>query len=89
MIYLSIQSASASIKENFEANGSLSDPKVSPELKYLLDCYAKMLGFSLSDAIEVVVGVSNGLKSSGVRICWSSDYKHMFSLFLFWFYTYN
>ncbi|KAJ0084133.1 hypothetical protein Patl1_30998 [Pistacia atlantica] len=65
MIYLSIQSASASIKGNFEANGSLSDPKVSPELKDLLECYAKMLGFSLSDAIEVVVGVSNGLKSSG------------------------
>ncbi|KAJ0020446.1 hypothetical protein Pint_32451 [Pistacia integerrima] len=65
MIYLSIQSASASIKDNFEVNDSLSDPKVSPELKYLLECYAKMLGFSLSDAIEVVVGVSNGLKSSG------------------------
>lgn len=83
MIYLSIHSASASIKENFQSNGSLSDPKVSGELKYLLDCYAKMLGFPLSDAIEVVVGVSSGLKSSGVRIYWSFDYKHMFSFFLF------
>ncbi|XP_008232050.1 PREDICTED: phagocyte signaling-impaired protein [Prunus mume] len=63
MIYLSIQSASASLKENLEVNGTRSDPKVPSELKLLLECYAKMLGFSLSDAIEVVFGVSSGLKS--------------------------
>lgn len=63
MIYLSIQSASASLKENLEVNGTRSDPKVPSELKLLLECYAKMLGFSLNDAIEVVLGVSSGLKS--------------------------
>lgn len=66
MIYLSIQSASASLKDNFEINGSVSDPKISSELKILLERYAKMLGFSLSDATEVVLGVSGGLKSSEV-----------------------
>lgn len=75
LIYLSIQTASASVKENFEVNGSICDPKVSSELKYLLDRYAKMLGFSLRDAIEVVSGVSSGLNSSEVSDCWLSDCK--------------
>lgn len=64
MIYLSIRSASASVKENIEANGSMCDPKFSSELKSLLEQYAKMLGFSLSDAIDAVTGVSSGVKSS-------------------------
>ncbi|KAF2290270.1 hypothetical protein GH714_006936 [Hevea brasiliensis] len=64
MIYLSIQSASVSLKENAEVNGSMSEPKISSELKFLLERYAKMLGSSLTDAIEVVMGVSTGLKSS-------------------------
>lgn len=64
LIYLSIQTVSACVRENFEVNGSICDPKVSSELKYLLDRYAKMLGFSLRDAIEVVSGVSSGLNSS-------------------------
>ncbi|KAA3489485.1 Phagocyte signaling-impaired [Gossypium australe] len=62
MIYLSIQSASVLYKDNSEINGSLADPKISTELKALLERYAKMLGFSLNDAIDVVVGVSRGLK---------------------------
>lgn len=66
MIYLSIQSASTSLKDNLEVNGSISDPKISTELKILLDRYAKMLGFSLSDAIEVVFGVAGGQESSEV-----------------------
>ncbi|KAH1066699.1 hypothetical protein J1N35_031686 [Gossypium stocksii] len=60
MIYLSIQSASVLYKDNSEINGS--DPKISTELKALLERYAKMLGFPLNDAIDVVVGVSRGLK---------------------------
>ncbi|KAB2081166.1 hypothetical protein ES319_A05G114100v1 [Gossypium barbadense] len=63
MIYLSIQSASVLYKDNSEINDSLADPKISTELKVLLERYAKMLGFSLNDAIDVVVGVSRGLKS--------------------------
>lgn len=69
MIYLSIQSASASIKENFELNGSLADSKVSSELKHLLDHQTKILGFSLSDATELVTAVSKGQKSLEVRVC--------------------
>ncbi|GLU02595.1 hypothetical protein SLE2022_198400 [Rubroshorea leprosula] len=64
MIYLSIQSASTSVKGNIKANGSISDPQISSELKSLLDRYAKMLGFSLSDAIDAVAGVSSGVMSS-------------------------
>ncbi|KAK6234557.1 hypothetical protein SCA6_009894 [Theobroma cacao] len=62
MIYLSIQSASVLHKDNSEINGSLADPKTSTELRTLLERYAKLLGFSLNDAIDVVVGVSRGLK---------------------------
>ncbi|KAJ8751296.1 hypothetical protein K2173_016478 [Erythroxylum novogranatense] len=64
LIYLSIQSASASVKENVEVNGSLSVPKITTELKFLLDRYAKILGSSFGDAVEVVKGISNGGKSA-------------------------
>ncbi|XP_023006933.1 N-terminal acetyltransferase B complex auxiliary subunit NAA25-like [Cucurbita maxima] len=63
MLYLSIQSVSTSTKENFEINGSLSDPKISSELKCLLESYAKMLGSTFENAVELVTGVSNGLSS--------------------------
>ncbi|KAK2982751.1 hypothetical protein RJ640_025167, partial [Escallonia rubra] len=66
MIYLSMQCASSSVKENVEANGSLYDPKVSFELKMLLECYAKILGFPFQDAVELVFGVLCGQKSSEV-----------------------
>lgn len=62
MLYLSIQSVSTSIKENFEIS-SLSDPKVSTELKVLLERYAKMLGSTFEDAVELVTRVANGLNS--------------------------
>ncbi|KAJ4839804.1 hypothetical protein Tsubulata_032010 [Turnera subulata] len=64
MIYLSIQSGSASLKENVEYNGSVSVPKISSELKFFLERYANVLGSSFSDAIEVIMGVYNGSKSS-------------------------
>lgn len=66
MIYLSIQCASASLKENIEANGSMYDPKITSELRFLLERYAKILGFPFNDAIEVLIGVSSGQKSSEV-----------------------
>ncbi|KAL1348752.1 hypothetical protein HN51_024889 [Arachis hypogaea] len=65
MIYLSIQCVSSSIKEHVEVNGSVS-PKISSEMKLLLDRYAKLLGFSLSDAIEVVMGFSSSESTSVV-----------------------
>lgn len=70
MLYLSIQSVSTSIKENFEIS-SLSDPKVSTELKVLLERYAKMLGSTFEDAVELVTRVANGLNSYKVCSCLS------------------
>ncbi|XP_057955764.1 N-terminal acetyltransferase B complex auxiliary subunit NAA25 isoform X2 [Malania oleifera] len=66
LIYLSIQCASTSLKENVEANGSASDPKIFLELKILLERYAKYFGLPFSDAVDLVVGVSTGSKSSEV-----------------------
>ncbi|GMJ08331.1 TRANSCURVATA 2, NatB auxiliary subunit [Hibiscus trionum] len=62
MIYLSIQSASVLYKDSNDTIGSLADPKSSLELKSLLERYATMLGFSLNDAVDVVMGVSGGIK---------------------------
>ncbi|XP_076930880.1 N-terminal acetyltransferase B complex auxiliary subunit NAA25-like [Bidens hawaiensis] len=61
MIYLSIQCASSSIKGNSNINGF--DSKDFSELKSLLESYAKILGFSLPDAVELVISVSNSQKS--------------------------
>ncbi|GFZ01554.1 tetratricopeptide repeat (TPR)-like superfamily protein [Actinidia rufa] len=63
MIYLSIECASTSLKENVETNGSVFDPKISLELKILLERYAKFLGFPFQDAIEVLFATSSGGKS--------------------------
>ncbi|KAL7173086.1 hypothetical protein ACSBR2_032536 [Camellia fascicularis] len=64
MIYLSIQCASSSLKENIETNGSVFDAKISLELKMLLERYAKFLGFPFQDAIEVLFAISCGRKST-------------------------
>lgn len=64
MIYLSVRCASLPLKDNIEANGSAFDPKISLELKILLERYAKFLGFSFQDAIEVLFAISSGRKSS-------------------------
>ncbi|XP_052190643.1 N-terminal acetyltransferase B complex auxiliary subunit NAA25 isoform X2 [Diospyros lotus] len=64
MIYLSIQCASSFVKENIETNGSAFNSKVSLELKILLERYAKFLGFSFQDAIEVLFAISSEKKSS-------------------------
>ncbi|KAI3819684.1 hypothetical protein L1987_13531 [Smallanthus sonchifolius] len=61
MIYLSIQCASSSIKGSSNINGL--DSKDSSELKYLLESYANLLGFPFTDAVELVLAVSNGQKS--------------------------
>ncbi|KAF1881581.1 hypothetical protein Lal_00021436 [Lupinus albus] len=63
MIYLSIQCASSSIKEHAKVNGSVT-PDVFSEMKLLLERYAQFLGYSLSDAIEVAMGLSSGGRSS-------------------------
>lgn len=73
MVYLSIQCASASFKENVEANGSLSKSEIPSELGFLLERYAKVLGYSLDDAIAMVATVSSGQKSFEVFGSKSSD----------------
>ncbi|KAK4407724.1 N-terminal acetyltransferase B complex auxiliary subunit NAA25 [Sesamum angolense] len=62
MIYLSIYSASESVKENLEANGALADSKLSLELKILLERHTKILDFPFQDAVELVFGFSSGQK---------------------------
>lgn len=75
LLYLSIQSVSTSIKENFEIDGSLSDLKISTELKLLLESYAKMLDSTFEDAVELVTAVSNGLSSYKVCSCLPLDMR--------------
>ncbi|CAI9776493.1 unnamed protein product [Fraxinus pennsylvanica] len=62
MIYLSIHSASVSVKENVEANRSFVNPSFSLELNILLERSAKILEFPFEDAVEIVLGVSSGRK---------------------------
>ena len=68
MIYLSIQCASSSLKENVETNGSVFDPNISLELKILLERYTKFLGFPFQNAVEMLFATSSGRKSSEVSI---------------------
>lgn len=64
MIFLSIQSASASVKKNVEVNGSVP-PKTS-ELKLLLERYAHLLDFTLSEAVDMIMGFPSSERSSAV-----------------------
>ncbi|XP_051143279.1 N-terminal acetyltransferase B complex auxiliary subunit NAA25 [Andrographis paniculata] len=64
MIYLSIHSASGSVKENIESNGSIINPKLSLELKILLERYAKILDYPFQDAVELVSGFSSGQETN-------------------------
>ncbi|KAL8516167.1 hypothetical protein ACS0TY_014729 [Phlomoides rotata] len=81
MIYLSISSAPASVKENIEANGSIADTKFSLDLKILLERYAKILEFPLHDAIELVFGVSSGKKPLEALSSETTDWMN-FTVFL-------
>lgn len=77
MIYLSIHCASVSVKENIEANGSIVDPKLSLELKILLERHAKILEFPFQDAVELVFGVSSGQRP--LEVC-SFSFNSCFQL---------
>lgn len=63
MIYLSVQCVSASIKDSVEVNGSVSDSSFSLEMKPLLEHHAKILGFSLDEAVKVIQDVAEGKTS--------------------------
>ncbi|EOA12899.1 hypothetical protein CARUB_v10025873mg [Capsella rubella] len=64
MIYLSIQCTPMALKESVETNGSGGDIKICGELKCLLEEYTKMLGCSLSDAVEMITEISQGARTS-------------------------
>ncbi|KAG7606541.1 Tetratricopeptide-like helical domain superfamily [Arabidopsis thaliana x Arabidopsis arenosa] len=64
MIYLSIQCTPTALKESVETNGSGGDIDVCEELKCLLEDYTKMLGCSLSDAVEMITEISQGARTS-------------------------
>lgn len=66
MISLSIQCSSTALKESVETNGSGGDLKTCEELKFLLEEYAKLLGCSLSDAVDMITEISQGARSSEV-----------------------
>jgi len=66
MIYLSIQCTPTALKESVETNGSGGDIDVCEELKCLLEDYTKMLGCSLSDAVEMITEISQGARTSEV-----------------------
>ncbi|KAL8128991.1 hypothetical protein V2J09_018146, partial [Rumex salicifolius] len=60
IIYLSIQCASAFLKETVETSGSASNQTMSLELKSLVEQYTKFMGISVDKAVEVLVDVSKG-----------------------------
>lgn len=68
LIYLSLQNASVALKESPEANCCLSDTKTSSEMESLLERYAKILGYSLADAVKLIGEASQGSKSSEVSL---------------------
>ncbi|XP_072997534.1 N-terminal acetyltransferase B complex auxiliary subunit NAA25 isoform X1 [Typha latifolia] len=63
LVYLSMQAASSSIKENIEPNGLTSETSVVGELRILLDRYAMSIGLPIDVAIDAIAGISKGQKS--------------------------
>ena len=66
LVYLSIQTASSSVKGIIDANGSTYDTSSSRELKHLLERYARNIGFSFDDAKNFILEIVKGQKSSKV-----------------------
>lgn len=84
LVFLSIQCASSSVKGNVEANGSVFDPKLSSELRLLLERYANILGLSFQDAVGMAFDISSGLKDAEVNSFVSySEKLRMFPKLLF------
>lgn len=63
MVYLSIRTASSSLKEIVEPNGSIVNNNMSYELKHLLERYAENIGLPFDDAKDVILGIVAGQKS--------------------------
>ncbi|KAI0519826.1 hypothetical protein KFK09_007287 [Dendrobium nobile] len=63
LIYLSIQSATTSLKETVEPNASEKDANSNEELRFLLEKYARSLGLSFDDAVKLIFEISKGQRS--------------------------
>ncbi|KAL1217593.1 N-terminal acetyltransferase B complex auxiliary subunit NAA25 [Cardamine amara subsp. amara] len=81
MIYLSVQCTSTALKASVETNGSGGDLNIFGELKFLLEEYTKMLGCSLSEAVEMITDISQGARTSESI---GSDLVDWLNLAVFW-----
>lgn len=63
LIYLSIQSATTSLKETVEHNPSGKDAKSNEELRFLLEKYARSIALSFDDAVKLIYEISKGKRS--------------------------
>ncbi|VAH17661.1 unnamed protein product [Triticum turgidum subsp. durum] len=61
LVYLSMHGCVSSLRET-EPNGSVSDITVG-EMKTLLEKYARTIGYSMDDALSMILGISSGKKS--------------------------
>lgn len=68
LLYLSMQAASSTFKENSEPNGTASDTNIAAELKILLERYARNISLTLDEAIGVILGILEGQKSFKVLL---------------------
>ncbi|ONK62700.1 uncharacterized protein A4U43_C07F7050 [Asparagus officinalis] len=64
LVYLSMQTASSSMKEIIGPNGSAADASISQELEHLLEKYAKNIGHRFEDAKTSILETAKGQKSS-------------------------
>lgn len=70
LVYLSMHGCTTFLRES-ESNGASSDVTVAGEMKTLLEKYARTIGYSLDDALSIVLGMSSGKKAVKVT---PSDY---------------
>ncbi|KAL6630986.1 hypothetical protein ACP70R_028326 [Stipagrostis hirtigluma subsp. patula] len=61
LVYLSTHGCASFLKDS-EPNGSCSDSTVG-EMKTLLERYARSIGYSIDDALSIVLGMSSGKKA--------------------------
>ncbi|KAF8652454.1 hypothetical protein HU200_062786 [Digitaria exilis] len=62
LVYLSMRGCTTFLRES-ESNGASSDVTVAGEMKTLLEKYARTIGYSLDDALSIVLGMSTSKKA--------------------------
>ncbi|XP_062179536.1 N-terminal acetyltransferase B complex auxiliary subunit NAA25 isoform X2 [Phragmites australis] len=62
LVYLSMHGGASFLRES-ELNGACSDVTAVGEMKTLLEKYARSIGYSIDDALSVVLGMSSGKKA--------------------------